>query len=548
VFEAFREMGMKNFGLDPAHFVSAPHFAWDSMLKATKAKVDLISDPAMYEMISSGIRGGICMISQRHSKANHKDMGALYNPDLPKKSIVYFDANNLYGYAMSQPLPDSNFQWVPPECHPTVQQILNLAVDDQRGFVFECDLRYPDHLHQLHNEYPLAPERMNIETEMLSEKQLEIRLNYNISHAHTTKLVPHLGARSHYVVHSAALKFYLEQGMELVRVHRCISFHQTQWMKPYVDLCSNLRALATNEFERDFFKIMVNSVYGKTVENQSKRTDIKIVHSRAQCKKLSEKPQCTGFRIFSEHLAAVQSRKVSCMITKPFYVGFSVLDISKIWMYRFHYEYIKPVFHQQSHLLFTDTDSLMYEIEAGYKEVYECFKLNNECKTERLFDFSSLPPDHLCYNVDNKKVIGKFKDETSGDPILEFVGLRPKMYSFTTLSIAKGIVKEKHRAKGIQDAAASRLTHDKYIEQLTNPTENRLTNRRIGSLLHELYTFATEKRALCAFDDKRYLCEDGVITLAFGHHNLPSFVKVEFDSEHLRNPSANVDAEGLPCE
>ena len=122
VFEAFREMGQSNFGLDPAHYVSAPQFAWDSMLKSTQAKVDLISDPAMYEMISSDIRGGVCMLSQRHAKANHKHLGLLYNPELPKKTITYFDANNLYGYAMSQYLPDSNFHWVPRESRPTVQE------------------------------------------------------------------------------------------------------------------------------------------------------------------------------------------------------------------------------------------------------------------------------------------------------------------------------------------------------------------------------------------------------------------------------------------
>ena len=535
---------MTNFGLDPAHYVSAPQFAWDSMLKCTKAKVDLISDLAMYEMISSGIRGGLCMISKRHAKANHKRMGVLYNPDLPKKTITYFDANNLYGHAMSQSLPDRDFQWVPPECHPSLQQIRNLGPDDPIGFVFECDLRYPANLHDLHNEYPLAPERVNIETDMLSEKQLQIRLNYNISQAHSTKLVPHLGDRAHYVLHSSALRFYLEQGMELVRVHRCISFHQEQWMKPYVDLCSALRLAATNEFERAFFKIMVNSVYGKTVENQSKRSDIKIVQSREQCKKLSERPQCISFRIFSEHLAAVQSRKINCLINKPFYVGFSVLDISKVWMYRFHYEFIKPNFNQQAQLLFTDTDSLMYEIDAGYKKVYGSFKSSNESKNGGLFDFSSLPEEHACYNLENKGVIGKFKDETAGDPILEFIGLRPKMYSFTTLSdMTNGTVKEKHRAKGIQYAAAKLLTHAQYLNQLNNPSENRLTNRRIGSKLHELYTFATEKRALCAFDDKRYICEDGVNTLAFGHHSLPSFVKVVTDLDQQMDPATSQGAQ-----
>jgi hypothetical protein len=330
VFEAFREMGMTNYDLDPIHYVSAPQFAWDAMLKKTKVKADLISDPAMYQMISSGIRGGICMISQRRSQANHKKMGELYNPALPKRTIAYFDANNLYGYSMCQPLPLNEFHWVEKECWPKAEEWQEMAADDFVGYFVECDLRYPADIHELHNEYPLAPERVEIETEMLSETQLQIRMHYNINHNHSVKLVPHLGDRDHYVLHSQALKFYLNNGMQLIRVHRVIMFKQSAWMKPYVDLCSDLRAKATNEFEKDFFKIMVVSVYGKTVENQSKRTDIRIVQSRAACAKLTVKPQCIGFRIFSEHLAAVQSKKAMCLISKPFYVGFSILDISKV--------------------------------------------------------------------------------------------------------------------------------------------------------------------------------------------------------------------------
>ncbi len=137
-------------------------------------------------------------------------------------------------------------------------------------------------------------------------------------------------------------------------------------------------------------------------------------------------------------------------------------------MYRFHYSFIKPFFNHHARLLFTDTDSLMYEIDAGYKQVYECFESNNKSKRERLFDFSTLPAKHICHSDQNKRVIGKFKDESCGDPIVEFIGLRPKMYSFTTLNNEQRL-KEKHRAKGIQYAAAKALTHAQYIEQIENP-------------------------------------------------------------------------------
>ena len=269
---------------------------------------------------------------------------------------------------------------------------------------------------------------------------------------------------------------------------------------------------------------MVNAVYGKTVENQLKRSDIRLVQSKRECKKLIEKPHCTSYRIFSENLAAIQLMKIKTVINKPFYVGCTVLDLSKLHMYRFHYDEIKQQWGDRAQLLFTDTDSLMYEIDASYKEVYSNFKTNSA-----LYDLSGLPRTHFAFDESNKKVVGKMKDESSGDPILEFVGLRPKMYSYVTVTdVAAGTTKDKHRAKGIPYSAARSLRHADYIKQFQTPEENYQSNRRIASDMHILYTLECRKRGLCAFDDKRFLLNDPEgRTLTYGHVNTPNWVQLD---------------------
>ena len=171
--------------------------------------------------------------------------------------------------------------------------------------------------------------------ELLSGTQAEVRTHYRIPRAsHNTKLVPNLFNKRKYLVHYLNLKFYLEHGMKLVKIHRVLRFEQSRWLAAYIQKNSDLRALAMNDFEKEFFKLMNNSIYGKTCENQKKRTDIKLVTDEKKCKKLVEKPHCLNFRIFDEKLAAIEMRKLKTMINKPFYVGFSVLELSKLHMYR----------------------------------------------------------------------------------------------------------------------------------------------------------------------------------------------------------------------
>ncbi len=309
----------------------------------------------------------------------------------------------------------------------------------------------------------------------------------------------------------------MEHGLTLEKVHRVIAFEQKPWLAPYINKNQVLRTVAKNDFEKDQAKLYNNSIYGKTVENQKKRTDIRLVNNEKHCKMLIKKPHMMRFRIFEENLAAVELRKTKAFINKPFYVGFTVLELSKLHMYRFHYDYIKLNFEEKAELLFTDTDSLMYQIFS--ENVYE--KLYKDRK--QYFDFCEFPKNSPFFDENNKRKIGYFKDEAKGQYISEFVGLRPKMYSYL-IKNEKGN-EEKHRAKGIQSAVSKNLRHENYVKELKEPIENFVKNKRIGSKLHNIYSIETRKRGLCAFDDKRILLDDEITTLAYGHYKVTGEVK-----------------------
>ncbi len=204
ILQEFRSVCLKHYELDPAHYVSAPQLAWDAMLKHTKVKLDLVTDPAMYEFVTAGMRGGICMISKRFARANHADLGAtLHDPAKPDKTITYIDANNLYGWAMSQDLPISQFAWLDQGKLDRLQadpKHFLETIPSNRGCILEVDLEYPQELHNSHNDYPLAPEKLNIQQNWLSETQLQIRTHYHMrGHEHNYKLLPHFFKRTKYV-------------------------------------------------------------------------------------------------------------------------------------------------------------------------------------------------------------------------------------------------------------------------------------------------------------------------------------------------------------
>ena len=198
VFENFREICIKNRNLDPAHYYTAPGLAWDATLKVAKVELELLSDMDMLLMVEKGIRGGVSVISNRYGKSNNRYMGDRFDVNKPSKYIAYLDANNLYGWAMSKPLPRHGFKWM---------KVSELETWKNHSCILEVDLEYPKSLHNLHSDYPLAPEQIKVNK--------------------VTKLIPNLGYKEKYILHYENLKQYLSLGIRLNKIHRGIKFEES---------------------------------------------------------------------------------------------------------------------------------------------------------------------------------------------------------------------------------------------------------------------------------------------------------------------------------
>ena len=483
VFENFRKTCLKHYNLDPAYYYTSPGLAWDACLKETGQQLQLLDDYDMLMMFERGIRGGITHISKRYAEANNKYMKT-YDPQKPSTYIQYLDANNLYGWAMSQPLPTHGFEWVE---NITKNQVLNIIEGNSaKGYIFDVDLVYPKHLWEKHNDYPLAPELIKVNG--------------------VEKLICHFKPRNNYVLHYKNLKQYLNMGLKLKAVNRAISFEQSPWMEPYIRKNTELRKTAANSFEKDFFKLMNNSVFGKTIENIRKRQKIKLVDNRKIALKLSKRPNFERATIFDKNLIAAHMKKTEIYFNKPVYVGQAILDLSKTLMYDFHYNYIKPKYGKKAELLFTDTDSLMYQIQTEdfYKDI------SADIKTK--FDTSDYPKDHPSgiLTGENKKVIGMFKDEVAGKQITHFIGLRPKLYSF---KIEDG--KNVKKCKGIKKSVVAKgITFEHYFDCLFTGDKQMRSMKIIQSRYHDIYSKEVNKIALSCEDDKRLVLSNKVDTKA----------------------------------
>ena len=488
VFENFRDLCLENYKLDPAYYFTAPGLFYDACLKKTKINLELLTDPTMHLMIENGIRGGISVADHRHSIANNKYMEN-YDPTKKSKYIMYLDANNLYGYAMSQPLPTHGFRWM------DLNELNNWR---DMPSILEVDLEYPIELHDLHNEYPLAPERMTI--------------------GKADKLVPNLNDKFNYVIHHETLKLYLSLGLKITKIHKGITFNESPWLAEYIEMNTALRTKATSNFEKDFFKLANNSVFGKTMENVRNRVDIRLVNDTEKLLKLASKPNFQSHIRFSDDLVAVQMKRTELVLNKPIYLGMSILNISKNLMYNFHYNYIKQKFGSKAQLSYTDTDSLDYNIET--EDIYEDISSD----VSKWFDTSNYPKDHVDRDGNrssipvgvNKKIPGLFKDECGGKIMTESICLRSKLRAFNVEGVG-----ESKRAKGVKMSTIKNdITLANYRECLYSGLPQTRSMNVIRSRLHELYSERITKVALCPKDDKRVILEDKISTLAIGHYSL----------------------------
>ena len=372
-----------------------------------------------------------------------------YDSRKESKYIIYLDAYNLYGWAMIQNLPYGRFKWL------SIKEIndfcLNsISENNSAGYILEFDLEYFSELQDLHNDYPLAPEKLEISQNMLPKYCSDIADEYGIKIDGVNELVPHLSNKSKYIVHYRNLQLYLSLEMKLTKVHRILKFKQSDWLKRYIDFNTDKRKNAANSFKKDFFKLMNNSVFGKTMENLRKRITVELINNAESYVRSISKPSFISQKIFSKNFVAIHKRKPILTLSKPIFVGFSILDLSKLLMYEFHYKYIKNKLDAK--LLCTDTEILVYEIKT--EDVYEDFY-----EDKNLFDFSDYPLDSKFFDPVNKKFVGKMKDEFKGKTISEFAGLKSKMYSLISVDD-----EDVTKAKGVN----KKIRHKEFVDVLFN--------------------------------------------------------------------------------
>ena len=283
------------------------------------------------------------------------------------------------------------------------------------------DVKYPKRLHVLHSDFPFFPERMEINK--------------------CKKLICHLSNKKKYVIPINSLKQALNHGLKLKKIHRVIEFNQKEWLKPYIDMNTELRKAAKNDFEKDLYKLMNNSVFRKTMENIRKHRDIKLV--------TTDKKKVNWFQnqiIILEDLPIIEMKKTKVKVNKPIYLGLSILEISEILMYEFWYDYMKPKYDNKVKLCYMDTNSFIMNIKTNdfYKDIAS--------DVENRFDTSNYEVSSPLPMGKNKKVIGLMKDELGGKIITEFVTLRPKTYSYLTDD-----GKEDKKAKGTKKCVIKKM-------------------------------------------------------------------------------------------
>ena len=481
VFEEFGNMCYDYFGLHPGNYYTVPGFSWDCLLKYSGAKLEPLTMKDMYIFLERGIRGGYSNIHKRYSKANHK-----YLPDYDKskvsKFLIYWDFNSMYAYAMTKKMPYSDFRWATEEQIKEIEHLIkNGAYDDIPPCTLSVDLSHDEKNRDKEAIFTMCPEVVEVEG--------------------VKKLCHNLNDKEDYVVHHRIFKKYLKEGMIVKKVNRVLLYKEKAWMKSYIEFCVEERRkadLAGNEFLKEFWKLMCNAVFGKSMENVRNRVNFKLVNSHKQLQKEMNKP--TFKEAYTYHpglLVGVKFSKTAIKLDKPIYTGQCILDESKLMMYEFLYDYVFPKWGVDNvRVCMTDTDSVLLEIKTDdlYKDFAEdvpkWFDTQKYHRTQ--YGETSIPKMNL-------KKLGMMKDELCGDFILEFAGTAPKNYGYSALKTQKDKsikLGEDVRCKGIGKKFTPRF--QEYKDCVLGKEGDTVYKEcfRINSKKHELFTIKTNKVAM----------------------------------------------------
>ena len=481
VFDEFSNMCFNYFGLCPGNYYTVPGYAWDCLLKYSGAELELLTKEDMYIFLEKGIRGGYSNIHKRYSKANHKYLDD-YDESKVSKFLIYWDFNSMYAYAMCKPMPYSDFRWATEKEIQEIEHLIkNNAYDDLPPCTLSVDLAHDEKNRDKEKIFTMCPEVSEVDG--------------------VKKLCHNLNDKEDYVVHHRVFKKYLKEGMIVKKVNKVLLYKEKAWMKSYIEFCVEERRkadLAGNEFLKEFWKLMCNAVFGKSMENVRNRMNFKLVNSHEQLQKEMNKPTFEEAYVYhNDLLAGVKFSKSAIKLNKPIYTGQSILDESKLMMYEFLYDYVFPKWGVENvRVCMTDTDSVLLEIKTDdlYKDFAEdvpkWFDTQKYHRTQ--YGETTIPKMNL-------KKLGMMKDELCGDFILEFAGTAPKNYGYCALKTQKDKsikLSEDVICKGIGKKFTPRF--QEYKDCVLGNKGDTVFKEcfRINSKKHTLYSIRTNKVAM----------------------------------------------------
>ena len=327
VFEKFIKVSVNEFGINPLFCVSLPGYNWQYGLKYTGINLQTLQDKDMILLLENNIRGCVSSI-----------MGDRYIKSDENKKILYINANNLYGHSMSEPLPYDEIKF---NNNVKIADILNTPNDSDIGYFSEVDLIYPDNLKEKTKNFPFAPVNKKINPDNFNDYMREIKPD---TYKQTSKFICDWSNKKNYLVHYRMLKFYIRHGMIVDEVHEIISFKQSRWLEKYIYFNTQKRNQAVNDFEKDFYKLLNNAFYGKTMENVRNRLKIKFVKKDDYREILKQQSQLifNGIQKSYENCDSYTFKQNEVLMDKPIYLGFSVSELSKLLMYETYYDKLQP--------------------------------------------------------------------------------------------------------------------------------------------------------------------------------------------------------------
>ena len=478
VFEEFRNNSITTYSLDPCYYITTPALAWDCALKTINDNdknfsIELLDKKEYIDFfLNKGtIRGGISTVSTLQCKTKESNT-----------TCKYFDVTNLYGWAMTQNLPYGGFKFE----DATMENYYKFLADtdDTNGYIFEVDIEIPIDIHEKTKDLPLFPEHVD------------------------NKLIPNLNNKKNYITYKLNLKQGISIGAKVTFIHKILSFKQKPWLSNYININTEKRKNTQSISERNFYKLMNNSVYGKTMENVLKRSKYKF-YGLNDFDNMREDFSNYLISYFYKYIDNLYISETICPIefNKPIYIGFVILELSKLKMYDLYYNYLKP--ELKTTLMYMDTDSFIVSIDGNPSDVV--IKMQDE-KLQSIFDYSVYDDSKIDKTKilnKNKGVIGTLKDEYPNKNISEFIALRSKCYAIRFEDNSEFI-----RNKGNR---SGKVNFDDFKKTLDNPRELKTYQTLINSKNHEVHTVKIFKTTLTDKIDTKRIYKSDNLTEPIGY-------------------------------